>query len=212
MADSSPSPVTAPQQFWDQRFGQPGFLYGSEPNDFLREQAPALPRGRALCLAEGEGRNAVYLAGLGHAVLAQDLSAVGLEKARQLAAEQGVTIETSCGDLADFEPEPGSVDLVVAIWMHLPAPLRAQVLRRAIAALRPGGHLILEGYTPSQLALGTGGPPVLELLMEPEALRQELAGLELLIFAEKRRQVAEGDHHRGESAVLQVLARKPLAA
>ena len=209
MPDPSHASLTAPQQFWDQRFGQPGFIYGSEPNDFLREQAPALPRGRALCLAEGEGRNAVYLAGLGFSVLAQDISAVGLEKALRLAAEQGVAIETSCGDLADFQPEPESVDLVVAIWMHLPPALRARVLNRAIAALRPGGHLILEGYTPSQLALGTGGPPALELLMEPETLRGELAALELLIFAEKRRQVAEGDHHRGESAVLQVLGRKP---
>jgi SAM-dependent methyltransferase len=198
-----------PRRFWDARFGEAGFAYGEQPNDFLREEAAILPPGRALCLAEGEGRNAVHLARLGHAVLAQDLSGVGLAKARQLADRRGVAIETVCGDLAGFEPLPESFDLVVAIWMHLPPPLRAEVHRRAVAALRPGGHLILEAYSPRQLALGTGGPPRLELLIEPADLRRELAGLELPILRETRRSIEEGPWHRGESAVVQVLGRKP---
>jgi SAM-dependent methyltransferase len=146
--------------FWNQRYAEASFAYGMEPNDFLRQQAPDLEAGRALCLAEGEGRNAVYLASLGHAVIAQDLSDVGLGKARQLAAERGLSIETLCCDLAEYTPEPESADLVVAIWMHLPPALRAEVHRKAVMTLRPGGHLILEAYTPRQLALGTGGPPV----------------------------------------------------
>lgn len=163
-----------------------------------------------LCLAEGEGRNAVHLAQLGHRVLAQDLSVVGLAKAEALAQSRGVTIQTCCGDLAAFHPAPQSVDLVVAIWMHLPPPLRAQVLSRAVAALRPGGHLILEDYTPRQLELGIGGPPRLELLCEPEDLCSELADLELLVLQERRRWIAEGPYHHGDSAVVQVLGRKPL--
>lgn len=209
-AAAPPAAMGSPSAFWNRRFAEAGFAYGREPNDFLRQHASALPTGRALCLAEGEGRNAVHLAALGHGVIAQDLSPVGLAKARQLAAEQGLMIDTHCGDLADYDPEPGSVDLVVAIWMHLPPALRAAVHRKAVAALRPGGHLILEAYTPRQLELGTGGPPVAELLIEPEVLRSELAGLEWLVLEEKRRWIEEGPYHRGESAVVQALGRKPL--
>jgi SAM-dependent methyltransferase len=205
-----PSPLSHPASFWSGRYAELGYAYGEQPNDFLLDQAAALPPGDALCLAEGEGRNAVHLAQLGYRVLAQDLSAVGLAKAVALAQSRGVTIQTCCGDLAAFHPAPQSVDLVVAIWMHLPPPLRAQVLSRAVAALRPGGHLILEAYTPRQLELGTGGPPQLELLCEPEDLRSELAGLELLVLQERRRWIAEGPYHHGDSAVVQVLGRKPL--
>ena len=201
--------ATDPRQFWDARYGEAGFAYGEQPNDFLREQAAALPPGRALCLAEGEGRNAVHLAQLGHAVLAQDLSSVGLAKARQLAERRGVAIETLCCDLADFEPEPEAFDLVVAIWMHLPPPLRADTHRRAVAALRPGGQLILEAYTPRQLQLGTGGPPTETLLIEPEELRRELAGQDLLLLEERQRWIEEGPYHRGRSAVVQAIGRKP---
>ena len=197
-----------PRRFWDARYGEAGFAYGSEPNDFLREQAAHLPPGEALCLAEGEGRNGVYLAELGHRVTVQDLSAMGLAKAQKLAAERGVTLSISCSDLRDFEPVPESTDLVVAIWMHLPPPLRAMVLTRGIAALRPGGHLILEAYTPRQLTLGTGGPPTADLLVEPEQLRAELGGLELLVLNERQRLISEGPYHQGASAVVQAVGRK----
>jgi hypothetical protein len=123
---------------------------------------------------------------------------VGLAKAEALAQSRGVSIQTCCGDLAAFHPAPQSVDLVVAIWMHLPPPLRAQALARAVAALRPGGHLILEAYTPRQL----------ELLCEPEDLRVELAGLELLVLQERRRWIEEGPYPHGDSAVAQVIGRK----
>ena len=209
MTDSSIQAPDDPRRFWDQRYGQDGFAYGDQANDFLRQHLRALPAGRALCLAEGEGRNAVHLAQLGHTVLAQDISPVGLTKAQGLAASRGVTIETLCCDLAAFTPEPAGFDLVVAIWMHLSPPLRAQTLQRAMAALRPGGHLILEAYTPRQLALGTGGPPREALLIEPQVLRQELAGLELLVLEERERWIEEGLYHRGRSAVVQVLGRRP---
>jgi SAM-dependent methyltransferase len=198
-----------PLTFWNSRYAEPGFAYGAQPNDFLREQVDLLPAGTALCLAEGEGRNAVYLAGLGHSVTAQDLSAVGLAKAEQLARDQGVTLSTVCCDLAVFDPAPQSVDLVVAIWMHLPPDLRARVHARAVAALRPGGHLILEAYTPRQLGYGTGGPPSAELLIEADTLRLELAGLELVVLEERERWISEGPYHHGQSAVVQTLGRKP---
>jgi SAM-dependent methyltransferase len=204
------SAVAEPRRFWDARFGEDGFVYGEAPNDFLREQVQALPAGDALCLAEGEGRNGVFLAECGHRVIVQDISPVGLAKAERLASQRGVSITTRCSDLNDDDLAVGGVDLVVAIWMHLPPSLRTRVHRRMVQVLRPGGTLILEAYTPRQLALGTGGPPLLELLIEPEELRQELVGLELLILEETRRSIAEGPYHHGDSAVVRVLARRPI--
>lgn len=197
------------QAFWDQRFSGGSYVYGDQANDFLREQAANLPLGTALCLAEGQGRNGVHLASLGHQVTVQDLSPVGLKAAEALAQQRGVTLQTQCGDLRDFQAEANSMDLVVAIWMHLQPELRAQVHREAIKALKPGGHLLIEAYTPRQLRHGSGGPPQLELLIEPEALKREMAGLELVILREQERLIQEGPCHQGMSAVVQALGRKP---
>jgi hypothetical protein len=184
------------------------FRLRREPNDFLRKQVAGLKPGRAICLAEGEGRNAVHLARLGHKVIAQDLSATGLAKALALAFELQLSLQTLCSDLADWQPESGSVDLVVAIWMHLPQDLRAEVHRKAVSALKPGGTLILEAYTPRQLDLRTGGPPVVDLLIEPEMVALELKGLEFQLLKETRRWISEGPYHQGESAVVQAVGRK----
>jgi len=202
-------PATDAAAFWNRRYNEPELAYGDNPNDFLRQQAETLPPGDALCLADGQGRNAVFLARLGHRVTAQDLSPVGLRCAQELARRHHVNLTTDCSDLASFAPEPASVDLVVAIWMQLPTPLRAQVHEMAIAALRPGGLLILEAYTRDQLGLGTGGPPSLALLVDPVDLRQELSGLQLALFNVCRRHIDEGPYHQGESAVVQVVGRKP---
>ncbi|MEZ4364511.1 MAG: class I SAM-dependent methyltransferase [Kofleriaceae bacterium] len=194
---------------WDERYGEAGFAYGDAPNDFLAAQAARLPPGGAiLSLAEGEGRNAVYLAGLGLRVTGVDASSVGLAKARELAAARGVTIETVVSDLADFDLGVDRWDGIVSIWCHTPAPLRARLHRAAVAALRPGGVFILEAYTPKQLEYKTGGPRTAELLMSLGALREELAGLELLHAEETVREVHEGRYHDGMSAVVQVVARR----
>jgi SAM-dependent methyltransferase len=198
-----------PLRFWDSRYAEADWAYGCEPNDFLRDQAPQLQAGEALCLAEGQGRNGVYLAGLGHRVTAQDLSPVGLERAQQLAQERGVAIDCLCCDLSELQLEAESTDLVVAIWMHLPPDLRARVHGQAMRALRPGGHLILEAYTPRQLRFGTGGPPTAELLIEPDQVRDEWQGLDWLVLREQERWIEEGPYHRGQSAVVQAFGRKP---
>jgi SAM-dependent methyltransferase len=134
---------------------------------------------------------------------------VGLNRAERLAQERGVAIHCLCCDLNDLQLEPESTDLVVAIWMHLPPDLRARVHADAVRALRPGGHLILEAYTPRQLTLGTGGPPTADLLIEPDQLRLELQGLDWLVLGEQERWIEEGPYHRGQSAVVQALGRKP---
>lgn len=201
-----------PHTEWDERFAQDAYVYGTEPNDFLRAFASKLPPppARVLSLAEGEGRNGVYLAGLGHEVTAVDSSRVGLEKARRLADEKGVEIETVQADLASYAIEPAAWDVVVSIFCHLPPELRRRVHRQVVEGLRPGGMVLLEAYTPEQLRHRTGGPPRLELLYTAELLREDFAGLEFLHLEELERDVTEGILHRGLAAVVQLLARKPV--
>lgn len=188
--------------FWDERYAQPGFAYGEAPNDFLVEVAERLPAGgRILCLAEGEGRNAVFLARRGHAVTAVDQSAVGLSKASELAARHGVSIETHVVDLADFDFGSGW-DAIVSVWCHLPPALRARVHAAVVAALAPGGLFVIEAYTPDQIPLGTGGPRDPDLMMSADILRAELPGLQWEVLEERRREIHEGPFHDGLSAVV----------
>lgn len=197
-----------PRDFWNHRYALPGWAYGTEPNDFLREVAGQL-EGPVLCLGEGEGRNAVFLAQRGLEVTAVDLSPRALEKAQRLARERGVALVTREADLADLPLGEARWGAIVSIWCHLPPWLRARVHRDVVRALAPGGRFVLEAYTPAQLSFPSGGPRHLELLFEPEALRRDLAGLELERFATLEREVQEGEWHRGLSAVVQVLARRP---
>ncbi|WP_019612182.1 cyclopropane-fatty-acyl-phospholipid synthase family protein [Thioalkalivibrio sp. AKL7] len=194
---------------WDERYAEDDYVYGTEPNDFLRAAVANVPRGRALCLAEGEGRNAVFLAQQGFDVLAVDSSAVGLQKAQRLAEDRGVQIETLVADLADYAIEPDSWDLIVSIFCHLPPDVRRRLHAEVVAGLRPGGVFILEAYTPAQLEWGTGGPPTAELMMTREVLTEELEGLEFEEAVERERDVIEGRFHTGRGAVVQVLAHKP---
>ncbi len=193
---------------WDERYAAPGFAYGTEPNDFLVAQAGAL-RGPVLCLAEGEGRNAVWLAQRGLQVTAVDASRVGLEKAQAFAQARGVWLETVHADLTTYELGVGVWGSIVSIWAHLPPTARQQLHRRCVAALAPGGVLVLEAYTPRQILLGTGGPKDPALCMTADGLRAELAGLEPLLLDERERDVHEGTFHQGRSAVVQLFARKP---
>lgn len=203
------SPKWYKLRVWDERYAEEGFAYGAEPNEFLVEVADRIPAGPVLCLAEGEGRNAVFLAARGHAVLAVDRSAVGLAKARGLAAQRAVTVETRVADLATFELEVGRYAGIVSIWAHVPPDVRRVVHQRCVAALAPGGVMILEAYTPAQVGQGTGGPPDPALCMSANDLREELAGLDFEILVERERRVSEGKYHQGGSAVVQMVARKP---
>ncbi|MFO1471547.1 MAG: class I SAM-dependent methyltransferase [Turneriella sp.] len=194
---------------WDERYSAEGFFYGNEPNDFLRSQAGRIrPRGGVLCIAEGEGRNAVFLAAQGLSVTAVDGSQVGLTKLKGLAAQKHTSVATLCADLADFDMGTEKWDAIVSIWCHLPQPLRRDVHSQVVTALKPGGVFILEAYTPRQLQFKTGGPPVVELLMTLEALKAELGGLDFLHAVEIDRVIHEGRGHEGQSAVVQIVARR----
>ncbi len=193
---------------WNERYAEEGFAYGTEPNDFVAEVTRALSPGRALDLAGGEGRNAVFLAGLGHRVLLVDAARVGLEKAKQFAAQKSLSIETLEADFAAWSPEPASCDLIVSSWAHVPPQVRRTLHAACVRALRPGGHFVLEAYTPEQTARTTGGPRDPSLCMTAAALREELAGLEVQVARELERHVSEGKYHQGMSAVVQFHARK----
>jgi SAM-dependent methyltransferase len=194
---------------WDERYASEEYAYSTEPNDFLAAQAARIPRGRVLCLADGEGRNGVWLAQQGYEVTAVDLSAVGLAKAHKLAASRNVTIHTIQADLGEYEIAPNAWNGIVAIFSHFPASVRHHIYPQAVTGLRPGGVFLLELYTPKQLAFGTGGPRDLELLATLEDLRQDLDGLQFEIAQETEREIYEGQYHQGHSAVVQILGVKP---
>jgi 2-polyprenyl-3-methyl-5-hydroxy-6-metoxy-1,4-benzoquinol methylase len=196
---------------WDERYQGSAPTYGAEPNDFLVEQFGLLQPGSCLCLAEGQGRNAAWLAGRGLSVTAVDQSSVGMARAQELATQLGVILATKVADLEQFDLGSERWDNIVSIFGHLPSRLRRDVHRRVVEALRPGGIFMLEAYTPAQLATsGTGGPPDADMLPTVEILTAEFAGLEILLAHEILRQVNEGDYHKGEGAVVQFVARKPL--
>lgn len=205
---ASPAPSSYGADFWDTRYGTTDFVFGTDPNDFLRDVAGQIPSGPVLCLAEGEGRNAVFLAGRGHAVTAVDQSAIGLAKAQALAAARGVTLTTAVADLSTYGIAPGAWSGIVAIFMHLPPALRRDLLARAAAGLQPGGVFVMEAYAPAQLAFGTGGPKDTALLPTLAQLRAELPGLEFVVGREVERDVVEGSGHTGRAAVVQVVARR----
>ena len=201
--------VTRPSGFWDSRFAEDGYAYGTEPNDFVRDCAAAIPAGRVLCLGEGQGRNAVFLASRGFDVTAMDQSAVGLERAEALARERGVRIATLAADLTDFEIASGAWSGIVSVFIHLPTALRRRVPRRGVAGLAPGGAFVFEAYTPRQLEFRTGGPEDTDRLAPVAVLVEELGGLEFEIAREVEREVVEGRYHTGRAATAQVLARRP---
>jgi len=197
------------RDFWDQRFAGDDYVYGTEPNQFVREQAGRIPPGPVLMIGDGEARNGVFLAGLGHAVTSVDQSPVAQGKAAALAAARGVSLDLVLADLADYRPPAGRFAAVVSIFCHLPPALRAEVHRRAAEALAPGGVFLIEAYTPAQLAHATGGPRDPELLYTRELLVADLAGLDVELAVEREREVHEGARHTGLGAVVQVVARRP---
>lgn len=195
--------------FWHQRFNQDSYFYGTEPNDFLRENITAFPaKGRILSIGEGEGRNAVFLARKGYEVTAIDGAASGLEKANKLAKKRGVSIETQCIDLNDYVFEANYWDGIIAIFCHLPPLLRQQVHQQVVNALKSNGIFLLEAYSPKQLELKTGGPSNVDLLYTTDVLQQDLKGLNFLLLKETQRTITEGEGHNGLSAVTQVVAKK----
>lgn len=193
---------------WDEVYSGKDYAYGKTPNDFLRDNYQQIPNKKVLCLAEGEGRNAVFLAQQGYQVTAVDLSAVGLQKAQKLAAEKNVHIQTIVADLNHFDLGKAQWDGIVSIFCHLPPEMRKQLFHRVEKALKPNGILLLEAYRPEQLNYQSGGPSKEEMLISKQHLQTELANLNFKHLLEIDRNVVEGSHHSGRAAVVQAIAEK----
>ena len=196
------------RQSWDERYTQPEFAYGTEPNDFLASVAEQIPPGPVLSIGEGEGRNALFLASLGYEVVAVDQSEVGLTKARKRAEARGLRLQTQQADLRDYSIQSAAWAGIVSIFCHLPPSIRLPLHAAVVRGLRPGGVFILEAYTPQQLGRGTGGPSSLDMLLSIATLSNELVGLEFLHAQELEREVREGIYHTGLASVVQLVARR----
>ncbi|MFM8871502.1 MAG: class I SAM-dependent methyltransferase [Actinomycetota bacterium] len=197
------------QDFWNGRFAGDDYTYGTKPNDFLVEALTNETIGRAFSLGEGEGRNAVWMAEQGGEVASIDASDRGVSKTLALAEERGVHVAAQHGFLEDLTLADGRYDTIISIFAHTDPDLRRQLHRKVVDALSPGGVVVIEAYSPRQLAHGTGGPRDEELLVTVENLREELAGLHFEILHEVERDVVEGTLHTGRAAVVQCKARKP---
>ena len=196
--------------FWDERFDIEEYVFGEAPNAFLASMIDEVRRhSRALAVADGEGRNGVWLAEQGLDVTSVDISAVGLAKARKLADKRGVTVTTVQANLAEYAWPEQAFDLVVAIFIQFAdPPLRRAIFRGMERALIPGGVLILEGYRTEQLRFGTGGPRQVEKMYTRELLEEAFAGLDILHLREYDAELAEGGAHTGMSALVDLMARK----
>lgn len=195
------------QEFWNDRYEKTDFAYGTEPNAFLVSQKHRLrPGTQALAVGDGEGRNGVWLAQQGLDVLSVDLSSAGLEKAKILADQQSVTLHTQQVDLSSWEWPEDAFDVVVSIYLHFPPDLRERMHQAMAKALKPKGLLMLEAFTPDQLAYQekyrSGGPPRLDMLYTSDMLKQDFKDLEVLEMVETVTELQEGQYHRGQAAVI----------
>jgi SAM-dependent methyltransferase len=199
-----------PRGTWNKRFSADGFLFGLEPNRWLREHACAWSPGeRVLAVADGEGRNSVFLAQLGLQVDAFDISDVGVAKARKLAARQAAKVNFAVVDIAQLAWPENVYDGVAAIFFQFAQPtLRARIFAGIVRCLKPGGTLVLQGYTPKQLEYRTGGPPIASHMYTQEMLRDAFATMEIVELREYEDELAEGTGHKGRSALIGLVARK----
>jgi SAM-dependent methyltransferase len=195
---------------WNKRFQQGGYIFGTEPNEYLRANAARLaPGSRVLCIADGEGRNSVWLALQGHRVDAFDISEVGVAKARALAAQSGVAVDFHVADCEQWRWSTDAYDAVVAIFVQFAdPPMRERLFGNIVRTLKRGAWLILQGYTPQQLAYKTGGPPFAAHLYTQDLLRTLFAALRIVELREYEAVLTEGTQHAGRSALIGLVAEK----
>jgi len=195
---------------WESRFADPDYIFGTAPNTFLAARKHLLPKqGRALAIADGEGRNGVWLAEQGLDVLAFDFSPTAQAKAQALARSRGVTITTRLLQVADYEWPPDAFDVVADIFTQFSDPAeRAGKFAGIRRTLKPGGLLLLQGYRPEQIAYGSGGPKAPENMYTRALLEREFAAFERIEIAEYDIEMREGSAHSGMSAVIDLVGRK----
>ena len=197
--------VSQLKSFWDSRYRGSEYAYGTEPNDYLVTQMALIPKGgRVLCLADGEGRNSVFLAENGFQVTAVELSSEGIEKAKRLASQRGVTVTFIEADVNAVEIKPAAWDGIVSIFLHLPRKLRQGLHQRILHGLSPGGVYLYEAYTLDQLGKGTGGPKEPQVLAAPQEGLEDFPPELVHHFFAGERPIHEGPLHSGEGAIAQL--------
>ncbi len=196
---------------WNERFSANEALFGEQPNAWLAAHADKIaPDARVVCIADGQGRNGLYLAKLGHHVIAFDLSTVAVDQLKRKAAAAQCEIDVRVLDIAGWQPEPDSADAVVAVYFQFAEPsLRARIFEQIARCLRPGGLLLVEGYGPRQLQHRTGGPGVLENLYAPDTISNAFSQWSVLASRDCDTSINEGDGHDGISHVVSAVLRKP---
>jgi SAM-dependent methyltransferase len=208
-AFAAPGDLRMNVQFWNERYSQPEYVYGTEPNTFLKSSVHHFPKtGRVLCLAEGEGRNALFLAKQGYDVCAVDLSSAGKEKTEKLASDNGVSIDYIVSDLNDFDFGENKWDAIVSISAHTDPVTRKRIYQESLKALKENGIFILESYHPKQLEYGTGGPGDIEWLVSLDDLLPYFSTQRIVHQAEVERDVNEGIFHTGKAFVTQFICQK----
>jgi SAM-dependent methyltransferase len=207
---NSPTAYADAAETWNRRYAGDDFLFGTEPNAWLREHAGRLPGGgRVLSVADGEGRNSVWLAQQGFRVDAFDIADRAVEKARAFAQRQGVTVNFAVADIDGFAWPEAAYDGVAAIFVQFADPdTRARLFERIVRSLKPGGVLVLQGYTLKQLEYRTGGPPILSHLYTRDLLASAFSDLSVIELHEYEAEVREGQGHNGRSALIGLVARR----
>jgi len=195
---------------WDERYSTEEYVYGTKPNEFLEANTNSIPKGNVLSLAEGEGRNAVFLAKQGYSVTAVDASLVGLNKGRKLAEENKVVVEFIHADLAEYDLGENKWDGIVSIFCPLPSLLRKKLYKKIDAGLKRNEVFLFEAYTPEQLKHGTGGGNSVDLMQSKKSLSLELSGLNFKHLIKLERNVIKGIYHTGIGAVVQAIASKEI--
>ena len=191
--------------FWNERYAVDAYVYGTEPNDFFKEELEKLTPGKILFPAEGEGRNAVFAATMGWEVTAFDSSTEGKKKAKKLAEVNGVNIQYEINDYDNIQFEPASFDCLVLIYAHMHPLKRKEYHKKLISFLKPGGKLILEGFSKKQIQNNTGGPRDVNMLFSTEELKSDFDGMARLSVEEITIILKEGQFHDGKADVIRIV-------
>ncbi len=196
-------------KFWDERYSSIGFVYGTEPNTFFKDELDKLKAGNILLLGEGEGRNAVYAAAKGWNVDAVDFSTIAKKKALKLAEENSVSINYEITDLSEYKPKSSYYNAAAIIFLHLNPKIRSDVHSKVVDSLIPGGTLIIEVYEKEQLGKDSGGPKNIDMLYSKEELKDDFKKMKIILLGKEIITLNESEQHKGEAVMLRIIAVKP---
>lgn len=194
---------------WDQRYSAEEYLFGVLPNEWFEEKLKIMRPGKILLPGEGEGRNAVWAATQGWQVTAFDQSYEAKSKALKLASENEVELKYLVKDLRCFREEEGSYDVIALIYVHMPSEYRTKVHNDLLKMLKPGGCLIFEAFSKSQISMNSGGPKDIDMLYSPEDLKSDFSEMKIMEFYDIKVHLAEGELHKGHAEIIRIFARKP---